>query len=71
MRPILLILPLLAACGQFPDLSDTLVPEAQLADFPSPTSLGAILLETEASAARRTEIEEETSAQIARSGSTR
>ncbi len=60
------ILLALSGCGQFPDIADTLLPEAQAAAFPRPTNVLPILAAAAQSAEKTDRIEAATDAQIAR-----
>lgn len=70
LRKVSLML-LLAGCGQFPDLGDTLLPEAKAAGYPQPTSIAPVLAAADENDAKSEAIEAATVAQISRANALR
>ncbi len=60
------ILLVLAGCGQFPDLDDTLLPEAKAADYPQPTSIAPTLAAASEYQSKSDKIQAATALQVSR-----
>ncbi len=70
LRKVSLLL-VLAGCGQFPNLDDTLLPEAKAANYPQPTSIQPTLIAASEYQSKSDAIQATTALQISRANALR